>query len=389
MKILHTADWHLGAKLEGRDRTEEQAEIINEIAKIADSYQVNIVVIAGDVFHNSVPTAAAEDLFFDAITKLSDGGDRLVFVLPGNHDDSLRLGASRPLALKQNIVIASQSVDISKVRQDKKTRIIDAGEGFLRVKCGNEECVIAYLPFISSAKCKELAGGDFNYEQSVKVLGDKCAEHFSTEAFNIFVSHLFVAGGKFGEGDQILVGEALAVSPECLPKRAHYIALGHLHRTQKIGDNIYYSGSATSLRFKDGRPKVLIVEGDKSGVRDVSEVEIKSACSLVKVKVSSIAFAYKELSNLYPNELVELTIEQNSPLKANEVSDLKKQFPNLVSVRLNLMPSEGEQKSVTNRRSLSDKDLFIEFYKHTTGAEPDSRLVEMFLEIRGNVDVTN
>lgn len=91
MKILHTADWHLGAKLENRDRIEEQTRIIQEISTIANENNVSIVIIAGDIFHNSTPSAPAEDLFYKALDSLSDNGNRLVFVLSGNHDDPHQL----------------------------------------------------------------------------------------------------------------------------------------------------------------------------------------------------------------------------------------------------------------------------------------------------------
>lgn len=389
MKIMHTADWHLGAKLEGRDRTDEQIAILNEMADIADRFDVSAVLVAGDVYHNSMPSAEAEDMFFDAVDRLSSNGNRLVFVLAGNHDDALRLGASRPLANKHNIIFAcdDQFVDVSKVKLDGRVRIIDAGKGFIRIKSGEEEAVIAYLPFVAEGKAKELAGCD-DYGQSIKILAQQGASHFSSEAFNIFVSHLFVAGGSMGEGDTVNVGQALAVAPDVMPQKAHYVALGHLHRTQKIGENIFYSGSTTSLRFKDNEPNVLIVEGDKSGALSVKTVPIKSACSLIKKKVSNIAFAYKELSYTSPNELVELTFVQSMPLKASEIKELKRQFPNLVSVRLELSGDKKVEAGVS-RRELNDRDLFVEFYKHQTGSEPDERLVEMFLEIRGKADVAD
>lgn len=391
MKILHTADWHLGAKLEGRDRILEQTKIVQDIAKIADDYDVSVVIIAGDIYHNSTPSAMAEDLFYSAIEKLSDNGNRLVFVLNGNHDDAERLGACKPLAEKHNIIVATNldSVDITRTKVDARVRITDAGKGYIRLKAGEEECVLAYLPFFGEQKCKELVLKDISYNDCIRELSNIGASHFSSEAFNVFVSHLFVAGAKLGEGDEIKVGDVMAVNPINLPAKAHYIALGHLHRIQKVRENIFYSGSATELRFKDSVPCVIVAEGNKSGLISVKEVPIKSACNLVKIKVKNMAQAYKELSFTNENELVELTFVQDNPLRASEIKELKKLFSNLVSVRLELTIATDEIKEVKSRRNLNDKDLFIDFYKHTVGIEPDKRLVEMFLEIRGKVDVTN
>ena len=81
MKILHTADLHLGARLDTRDREAEQRKILNEITAVANGVNADIVIVAGDVYHNSTPSAQAEDMFFDFVDKISDGGNRLVFVL--------------------------------------------------------------------------------------------------------------------------------------------------------------------------------------------------------------------------------------------------------------------------------------------------------------------
>ena len=107
MKFLHTADWHLGVKTNGRDRLLEQKRVIDEIVSIATYENIDCVILAGDIFNTASPSADAEELFFDAIERLSAGGERFVFVLAGNHDDPTRLAAGLPLASKHNIAIAS------------------------------------------------------------------------------------------------------------------------------------------------------------------------------------------------------------------------------------------------------------------------------------------
>lgn len=383
MKILHTADWHLGAKLENRDRLEEQTKIVQEIATIARENNVSVVIIAGDIFHNSTPSAGAEDLFYKAIESLSDNGDRLVFVLSGNHDDPQRLAACKPLAQKHNIIVATEfdCVDITKVKLNGRVRITDAGKGYVRVKVADEECVIAFLPFITEQKCLNLSGKE-SYNDGIKELALIGASHFSSETLNIFTSHLFVAGAKLGNADEVKVGDVMAVAPSAFPQNAHYVALGHLHRPQKIKDNIYYSGSATELRFKDSVPCVMVFEGNKNGISNVVEVPIKSACNLIKIKVNNIANAYKELAYTNENELIELTFVQDTPLKASEIKELKRLFSNLVAVKLELTRNLEAESNVKSRKNLNDKDLFIDFYKHMVGTEPDKQLVDLFLEIR-------
>jgi len=103
MRVLHTSDWHLGRTLEGRQRLPEQEQFIDQLCDIASSEEVDMVFVADDVFDTSNPAAAAEELYFDALERLSDGGSRAVVVIAGNHDSPDRIRATNPLAAKHGI----------------------------------------------------------------------------------------------------------------------------------------------------------------------------------------------------------------------------------------------------------------------------------------------
>ena len=102
MKILHTADWYLGANIEGKSRKDEQNAILDEIASIADAQNVDVVLIAGDVFVNPNMPSYADHLFEKALIKLSNNGNRAVVAVSGNNDILERFVATREFALTQN-----------------------------------------------------------------------------------------------------------------------------------------------------------------------------------------------------------------------------------------------------------------------------------------------
>jgi len=385
MKILHTSDWHLGAKIEGKDRLDEQEKVLNEIVKIADDFDVSAIIIAGDIFHNKMPQAAAEDLFFRTVEKLSDNGNRLVFVLSGNHDDPERLGAGKPLAERFNILLATDlnSIDISRTKVDSRSRVIDAGEGFVKFKRGDEFATIAFLPFLSNNLAKEL-GGQETFQSSFEALSKNVCKHFSSDSFNVFVSHAFLSGAKLADGSKVSVGDSLALSLKNLPDNAHYIALGHLHSAQKIGSNAYYSGAITELRVRDAEPQVLIVDGDNNGLKEVNKVALKNAIKISEISVPNIAFAYKKINENAPEDYVYLTICQESPIRQNDVNALRAQFPKIVNIKFISTQAKTNPQVIENFKAISDRELFSEFYKHVTGREPSSELVELFLECRGD-----
>ena len=96
MKILHTADWHLGKLLEGRSRLEEQKIVMKQLVSIAEEQQADMVCVAGDIFDNGHPSAGAEALLYQTLKDLSNGGERLVVLIAGNHDQAFTAGGGDP-----------------------------------------------------------------------------------------------------------------------------------------------------------------------------------------------------------------------------------------------------------------------------------------------------
>ena len=95
MKILHTSDWHIGKRLMDRERLPEQREALEELVRICEDEQADVVLVAGDVFDTFMPSAEAEEVFFHAVKRLA-GARRAVVLISGNHDDGVRLAASAP-----------------------------------------------------------------------------------------------------------------------------------------------------------------------------------------------------------------------------------------------------------------------------------------------------
>ena len=126
MRLLHTADWHLGRSLEGRSRRPEQEQMVDEICALADAEDVHLVIIAGDVFDSANPPAFAEELFYDALDRLSADGKRGVLVIAGNHDNPERLCASAPLAVRQNVVLLGKPADVTLLSAARAVRLSTA-----------------------------------------------------------------------------------------------------------------------------------------------------------------------------------------------------------------------------------------------------------------------
>ena len=384
MKILHFSDLHLGVKTEGQSRLEEQKEILSEIVDIANAHAVDAVLVCGDVFQKSVPSADAEDLFFETIERLCDDGKRFVLVVAGNHDDPVRLGAGAHLAKKHNIlIVGDQGVNFKPNNVQAGTSVIECGDGYVKLKKGEETCVIAYLPYPTRSRLKDVCE-DLTYGECVEKWANVGASHFDEQSFNIFASHLYLVGGKYLSGDkekEIVLGEAYAVDKVYLPK-AHYIALGHLHKTQEIFKNCYYSGAICCSRFYDKSPNVLIVDGGSDGVKSVTPIALTKAYSLKQLEVCCFDEAMEKLVKVEDRVWIELVFKQDKPLASFEIRKIKKEFPFVLNIKLVRPEKENKfLKRFVTKKEISSKELFENFYEQKKNKKPQKELVELFLDV--------
>ena len=133
MKILHTADWHLGKKLDNFSRLEEQIQVMEEIIEIADAQQVELVLIAGDLFDTFNPSVEAVELFYKTLKRLAKNGERAVVAIAGNHDSPDRIDAPDPLARECGIIlIGHPNVEITPFELDG-FRVNRSDKGFIEL----------------------------------------------------------------------------------------------------------------------------------------------------------------------------------------------------------------------------------------------------------------
>ena len=379
MRILHTSDWHIGKRLSDRERLDEQAEALDEIARICDEENVELVLVAGDVFDTFTPPAEAEELFYAKIKKIAKN-DRAVVIVSGNHDDGVRLSASAPFAVDSGVYLFGNRPKHIPLSSARKLRAVEAGDFYIIF--GNErgeQVYINALPYPNEASLKEERTEESYSERIVRRIA-RGQEGYKAELPCIILTHLFAMGGKVSESERdIDLGGVRAVPPSLFPKDA-YVAMGHLHRPQKIAENVYYSGSLLQYSFDEANTeksvRLLETQGDK--VNTVKVIPLQSGRRLVRPECNGVQEALKLLSS-YPNHFVELTLNLNAPLTSQETETLKEACEGLVFI--NPRVKTGEVTPVIMRSSLSDKELFQEYYRSKFGDEPKSELTEKFLSL--------
>jgi exonuclease SbcD len=248
MKILHTADWHVGKVLKNQPRFEEHQAVLRDLVRIAAEEDVDVVVVAGDLFETSTPTPQAQGLVMQALLALRADG-RQVVVLAGNHDNQRLVGeVYRPVLGELGVHVVGLP------------RRPDRGGTLSLTTRGGETATVAVLPFVSyryavraaEVILHESSDHSMDYARWIARFVAALSAGFTDDTVNIVTTHGTLLGGRRGGGErevQTLLGYELPAT--VFPSSAHYAALGHLHRYQQIDGPcpIAYSGSPLSLDF--------------------------------------------------------------------------------------------------------------------------------------------
>lgn len=358
MKLLHTADWHVGKTLKGRSRLEEQRAVLAEIIGIAEREQVDAVLIAGDLYDTAAPSADAQRLVNAALLKLAALGIEVI-VIAGNHDHARTFEALRPVMAAAGITYAGQIHAAA-----------DAGVHRFTARSTGEEAVVALVPFVSRRHIvgsEEVVTGtpsqnEGRYEQSVRDIIDALARSFTPDTVNIVMAHLTCTGGVLGGGER----EAQSifeyhVSAQSFPINAHYVALGHLHRRQQIPAPapVHYSGAPLAVDFgeQENTPVVCLIQASPHSPVQVRDIAITSGRRLRTVSgtVAQLRGRAADLGDAYLRVVVE------EPTRAGLRDEVLEVLPNALEVRIHPDFAQTRPTHQTQHATRSPHELFAAY----------------------------
>lgn len=394
MRILHTADWHLGKSLEGYSRLEEQEAFLSDFVEMVEEKDVDMVIIAGDVYDSSNPSARAEKLFYDTLKKISNGGKRITFVIAGNHDSPERLVAAGPLAMEHGIVMVGLPKTVVPLGQYGNHQVVASGEGFVELSINGENAVILTLPYPSERRLNEVLYLEneeekhIAYGKRIKLFFDGLEDKYRADTINLVVSHLFAMGSvESGSERGIQLGGSYLVEGSCFPEKAQYIALGHIHKPQVVpGTNkrAWYPGAPLPYHKNeaDGKgKKCYLIEVVAGKPFSMEEIPIKIYKPMEKWHVKSIAEAVEKCKENQGREAwVYLEIETDRYIKEEEIKEMRKYKADLIEIHPVLEGIEGEGTSLKPMAEKSFLELFQAFFMEKMGSEADEELVTLLLE---------
>ena len=399
MKILHTADWHLGKRLDRFSRLEEQILVMNEIVEIANEQHVNLVLIAGDLFDNFNPGVEATELFYKTLKRLSLNGKRPVVAISGNHDSPNLIDAPDPLARECGIIlIGHPKAEVSPFEVEGFT-IINSAPGYIEIQMKNQDFPVRILhtPYANEIRLKEYFGENKEEElsnvlaENWKTLADKyCDEN----GVNLLMAHLYM--NKKGaplleepEGEKpIKIGNADLIYSDIIPAQIQYTALGHLHGCRNIGTAekpVVYSSSPLCYSFSEaGQTKyVSIIDAQPKQKVAFERIPLQNCKSLARKTFNNVETAVEWLTE-NQNSLVELTLESETFLTAEERKRIYQTHHGIV----HLIPkirnqefNENELRTVNLNQDI--QSLFKDYFKSkNNGQEANEDLINLFNEIK-------
>ena len=398
MRILHTSDWHLGKHLMGFSRIAEQEAFCDEIVEL--SRQCDLVIVSGDVFDTYNPPIEAEELLYETLARLGEGGKRAVVVIAGNHDSPDRLAAPGPLSITHGVFLYGRPGDDVARSGTKRgdIQIVKSGPSHLQLDLpnGQRACIIA-VPYPSEARLRALLSGSLDerklqsaYEGRLRQAFDRLAERcFQPGAVNLLTTHLTVSSCMPSESERVLVGGAYQIDASVFPESAQYVALGHLHRPQDVEDapvHTRYCGAPLAFRVSE-RENVrthTIVDVEPGGKPTITEIPIRAGRPLVAWEATGglDEVLSRVEAGEFADAFIDLHLHTAAPLTHTEMATLQALPRDFLRVRTILPEVAAKPREATESEPLqAPTDLFRAFVKEMTDNEPDPELVDLFAEL--------
>lgn len=366
MRFLHISDIHLGKLLFQQNLLEIQIDLLNQIIDYLVDNDIDVLIMAGDIYDRSVPSNEAIEALNDFLSSLILKHHKKVLMIAGNHDSATRLSFASGLLKQEGLYIEAF------VQDEMKSVVIDGVNFYL-------------LPFFKPSYIRYL----YN-DESIVTYQDAFAAYMKRQKINldetnILITHQFIAGNKEvikSESEAILSVGGSEIIDVSLVKQFDYVALGHIHAPQQISrDTIRYSGSLMRYSFDEVKQKKSIVDVSIANKKVTYQlVELKPKQDLIK-----ITGYFDEVMNYDNNHNDFIAVELlDTKIVPNAIDYLRKKYENVLQITYpNLISKQitNNTKADVGFEKLSSLELFEQFYEKIKGSKLDKEAKALVAEI--------
>ena len=265
MRLLHTSDWHLGRSFHGVGMLEAQQLFVDQLEKTVREENVDVVLIAGDVYDRALPAVDVVELFDEALERITVAGAQAV-VSSGNHDSAVRLGFGGKLIERGGVHL--------------RTRLEDIGRPAVFPVVDGVEVAVYGVPYLEPRMVADPLGCETATHTAVtsaaldRVRADLERRRRQSTVHSVVMAHTFASGGVGSDSERELSMGGLGVVPLDLFEDFDYVALGHLHGQQELHQRVRYSGSPLAYSFSEARQSkgAWLIDIGVDGVGRISPV---------------------------------------------------------------------------------------------------------------------
>lgn len=362
LRIIHTADWHLGRIFHGVSLTDDQAFVLEQFVRIVMETKPDAVFISGDIYDRAVPPPLAVKLLNEVITNITLDLHAPVIVIAGNHDSGERLGFGSRLLAKEGLFIFGDYL-----RPLRPVLIMD--------KEWSVSARIYALPYCDPAFIRQYLNDESltNADSAMAALLQTVMCDRQPDELAVCVAHTFIAGAETSESERPLaIGGVSSVDGQIF-KNFDYAAMGHLHRAQSAhAESIHYAGSLLKYAFSEsGQTKsVNLVEMDYRGVSRIERIPLAPRRDVRVVTGLLKDILQNEADGKSRDDYIMATLLDRGPV-LDAMSRIREVYPNCLHIeRPALIAPEGTEMKVEPRQArAADADLFHSFFTQTTGGE--------------------
>ena len=399
MKILHTADWHLGKWLGSISRLPEQKEVLEELCSIVEQENPDLVLIAGDIYDQINPPVEAVYLLHQTLMKMSANGKRAIIIIAGNHDSPERIEAIEPLLFESGIIVAGWPFSSPTCYSiPSGISIISSGQGFVELQLPNCKYPVRVLlgAYANTLRCTPLLSPENQDIQLIlKNLWNNTKSLFQNkEGFNLFIGHGLFMGSTIPEEDEgersVMVGGAQAIPLSYIPKCLDYAALGHIHKPLRFDSAsfpIMYSGSPLCYSMAEAGQKkhIVMAEFVSPGQTPIVQyIELSKGKPLLRIYAHSVQDALNRLS-ICQDSFVELHLILSNHMSIEEKNLLYEAHDGIIDILLKMDMNNAVIESMPDM-TISISELFKNFYKDKKGIDPSFEMVQLFNEVLNNTN---
>lgn len=374
MKIIHLADLHIGKRVNEFSMIDDQKYILNQILEIIDKEKPDAVIIAGDVYDKQVPSIEAVELLDSFISDISKR-KTTTFIISGNHDSAERLAFGSSL-------MAMGKIYISPVYNGKISKYT------LKNDFGSANFYL--LPFVKPSHVKRFFPDKKieSYTDAIKVVVDNLK--LDTSEINILIAHQFVTGASRTESEEISVGGLDNVDASVF-EDFDYVALGHIHRPQKISTKrIRYCGTPLKYSFSEvnDTKSVSIIE-----INSKEDFNLRMIPLIPKRDMRKIRGTYEELTtktsyeNTNTDDYIHVTLTDEFNV-ADAIQKLRVIYKNIMKLEYDNMRTRESRKINLDDMVIENKnplEIFSEFYKLQNNKEMNDEQKEIIKKIMEEV----